>query len=96
MSSTAASAAERSRGVVLVAAAALCWSLGGLLARLVATDTWTTVFWRSIFAAAFLWGGVIAVFGSLIINDTSTLVAHSVGGEAAAEIAGAVISAPFA
>ena len=56
MSSTAASAAERSRGVVLVAAAALCWSLGGLLARLVATDTWTTVFWRSIFAAAFLLG----------------------------------------
>jgi len=54
MSSTAASAAERSRGVVLVAAAALCWSTGGLLARLVDTDPWTTVFWRSIFTAAFL------------------------------------------
>lgn len=56
MSSTAASAAERSRGVVFVAAAALFWSLGGLLARMVDTDTWTTVFWRSIFAAAFLLG----------------------------------------
>jgi drug/metabolite transporter (DMT)-like permease len=56
MSSTAASAAERSRGVVLVAAAALCWSTGGLIARVVATDTWTTVFWRSIFAAVFLLG----------------------------------------
>jgi drug/metabolite transporter (DMT)-like permease len=54
MSFTAASAAERSRGVVLVAAAALCWSTGGLLARLVDTDPWTTVFWRSIFTAAFL------------------------------------------
>lgn len=54
MFSTAASAAERSRGVVLVAAAALCWSTGGLLARLVDTDPWTTVFWRSIFTAAFL------------------------------------------
>jgi drug/metabolite transporter (DMT)-like permease len=54
MSSTAASAAERSRGVVLVAAAALCWSTGGLLARLVDTDPWTTVFGRSIFTAAFL------------------------------------------
>jgi drug/metabolite transporter (DMT)-like permease len=54
MSSTAASAAEHSRGVVLVAAAALCWSTGGLLARLVDTDPWTTVFWRSIFTAAFL------------------------------------------
>ncbi len=56
MSSTAASAAERSRGVLFVAAAALCWSTGGLLARLVDTDTWTTVFWRSIFAAVFLLG----------------------------------------
>ena len=56
MYSTAASAAERSRGVVLVAAAALCWSTGGLIARLVDTDTWTTVFWRSIFAAVFLLG----------------------------------------
>lgn len=56
MSSTAASAAERSRGVVLVAAAALCWSTGGLIARLVDTDTWTTVLWRSIFAAVFLLG----------------------------------------
>jgi drug/metabolite transporter (DMT)-like permease len=54
MSSTAASAAERSRGVVLVGAAALCWSTGGLIARLVDTDTWTTVFWRSVFTAAFL------------------------------------------
>ena len=56
MSSTAASGAERSRGIALVATAALFWSLGGLLARLVDTDTWTTVFWRSIFAAIFLLG----------------------------------------
>lgn len=46
----------RSRGVLLVAAAALCWSSGGLLARLVDTDTWTTVFWRGIFSAVFLLG----------------------------------------
>ena len=60
MSSTAASAAEpsasASQGLALVAAAALFWSLGGLLARLVATDAWTTVFWRSVFAALFLLG----------------------------------------
>jgi drug/metabolite transporter (DMT)-like permease len=68
MSSTAASAADpsaspsplrgegRGEGIILVAAAALFWSLGGLLARLADTDTWTTVFWRSIFAAAFLLG----------------------------------------
>jgi drug/metabolite transporter (DMT)-like permease len=56
MSSTAASGADRRRGAALVAAAALFWSLGGLIARLVATDTWTTVFWRSVFAAVFLLG----------------------------------------
>lgn len=68
MSSTAASGADassspsprrgegRGEGIALVATAALFWSLGGLLARLVDTDTWTTVFWRSIFAAVFLLG----------------------------------------
>jgi len=49
-------AGARPRGVLLVAAAALCWSSGGLLARLVDTDTWTTVFWRGAFSAVFLLG----------------------------------------
>jgi drug/metabolite transporter (DMT)-like permease len=41
-------------GFWLVTAAAICWSSGGLIARLVGTDAWTTVFWRSVFCAAFL------------------------------------------
>ena len=41
-------------GATLVAAAALCWSTGGLITRLVSTDAWTTIFWRSVFCAAFL------------------------------------------
>ena len=45
---------EAPSGRLLVAAAALCWSTGGLIARLVDTDPWTTVFWRGIFCAAFL------------------------------------------
>jgi drug/metabolite transporter (DMT)-like permease len=44
----------RRRGFWLVVAAAICWSSGGLIARLVATDPWTTVFWRSVFCATFL------------------------------------------
>jgi drug/metabolite transporter (DMT)-like permease len=32
----------------------VCWSTGGLIARLVDTDPWTTVFWRGLFCAAFL------------------------------------------
>ena len=47
---------EARRGRFLVAAAAVCWSTGGLIARLVDTDPWTTVFWRGIFCAAFLVG----------------------------------------
>ncbi len=42
------------RGVLLVACAALCWSSGGLIARLVTTSPWTTTLWRSLFAALFL------------------------------------------
>ena len=41
-------------GMLLVAAAALVWSSGGLIARLVATDPWTTTFWRCFFSATFL------------------------------------------
>ncbi len=50
----------RHLGVWLVTAAALCWSTGGLMARLVGTDPWTTIFWRSVFSAVFL-AGALAV-----------------------------------
>lgn len=42
------------RGALLVAAAAVCWSSGALIARLVATTPWTTNLWRSLFASLFL------------------------------------------
>jgi drug/metabolite transporter (DMT)-like permease len=42
------------RGALLVAAAAVCWSSGALIARLVATSPWTTNLWRSLFASVFL------------------------------------------
>jgi len=47
------SAATR-RGVWLVAGAAVCWSSGGLIARLVTTGPWTKNLWRSLFASLFL------------------------------------------
>ncbi len=47
---------DRRRGRLLVAAAAVCWSTGGLLVRTVDTDPWTTVFWRGLFCVAFLVG----------------------------------------
>ncbi|HYE89834.1 MAG TPA: DMT family transporter [Terriglobales bacterium] len=45
---------SRPRGMLLVAGAATVWSSGGLIARLVDTDAWTTTFWRGLCAAAFL------------------------------------------
>jgi len=43
------------RGVLLVAGAAVVWSFGGAIARFIGVgDSWSIVFWRSVFAAAFL------------------------------------------
>ena len=43
------------RGVLLVAGSALAWSMGGMIDRFIdAPDTWTVVFWRSVWAATFL------------------------------------------
>jgi len=51
---------EYRRGALLVAGAALAWSTAGLLTRWTATDPWTTLFWRSIFAGAALLGYLVA------------------------------------
>ena len=40
--------------MLLVAGAATCWSSGGLIARLIATDAWTTTMWRCVFSSLFL------------------------------------------
>src|SRR5690606_36569268 len=40
---------DRRRGVLLLMGAAFCWSLGGILNRLVEATDWTIVFWRSTF-----------------------------------------------
>ena len=44
-------------GFLLVFLAALCWSIGGMIARFVEVDdSWTVIFWRSFWAVAFLLG----------------------------------------
>lgn len=51
---------EQRLGFLLVFLAALCWSVGGMIARFIeAGDTWTVVFWRSAWAASFLLGYMI-------------------------------------
>ncbi len=45
------------RGALLVFGSAAAWSFGGAIARfLQVSDSWVTVFWRSVFASAFLLG----------------------------------------
>lgn len=47
-------------GFLLVFLSALCWSFGGAIARyLEVEDSWTIIFWRSCWAAAFLLGYMI-------------------------------------
>ena len=58
-------------GIMLVFLSAFFWSLGGAIARFIeASDSWTVVFWRSFWAAAFLiafmlwrdgWRGMVAM-----------------------------------
>ena len=41
-------------GVILVTSSILIWSTAGFFARLIVADTWTLLFWRSVFGALFL------------------------------------------
>ena len=53
---------SRRDGVLLMIAAGLCWSTGGIFVRSVSTtDGWEIVFWRSIFMVVFLFA-VLAVW----------------------------------
>lgn len=58
MNATASPALREERiGYLLVFLSALMWSLGGTIARFILMDdSWTVVFWRSVWAAAFLIG----------------------------------------
>ncbi len=60
MSDSAAS--QHRKGTFLVLAAAICWSLGGLIARHITTDAWVTVGWRGAIAA-------IALLVFLLLRD---------------------------
>lgn len=47
---------SRARGTLFVGLATLAWSSSGAIVRLASVDSWTMLFWRSVFAAAFLLG----------------------------------------
>lgn len=46
---------DRRAGILLMLAAGLCWSLGGIIVRsLTVRDVWEIVFWRSLFMGVFV------------------------------------------
>ena len=48
---------QHGKGALLVFGSAAVWSFGGAIARFLSvTDSWVVVFWRSVFATAFLLG----------------------------------------
>lgn len=52
------------RGALLVFGSATAWSFGGAIARfLQVSDSWVTVFWRSLFAGSFLLGFMLFKYG---------------------------------
>lgn len=54
---------ERRTGMALVFASALFWSFGGAIARFIeAPDSWTVVFWRSLWAA-------LCIFTFIVVRD---------------------------
>ncbi|MCX8518035.1 MAG: hypothetical protein ORN29_08245 [Rhodoferax sp.] len=52
---TGADRGSRLVGIALIALAALSWSTAGLFPRLVSTDVFTTLFWRSLLGACRCW-----------------------------------------
>lgn len=77
---------NRRTGILLMLAAGLCWSLGGIIVRkLTLTDTWEIVFWRALFMSLFL--GALLV----VLRGRGTLASvRSIG------LAGAISSACLA
>src|SRR5262249_22743357 len=85
------------RGALLVACAALCWSSGSLIVRLVGTSPWTTSLWRSFFASVFLALVLWVIRGRGVVaqwrdgGGPAVVGAGGVGGSCAGGVHGGVL-----
>ena len=59
----------QSVGVALVVAAAVAWSTAPIFVRLLAFDSWTIVFWRSVFAGCFVTAFLVLTQGRQGLKD---------------------------
>lgn len=79
---------EERAGFLLVFLSALMWSFGGTFARFIhADDSWTVVFWRSVWAAAFLvgfmvwrdgWRGTLKLFRDMGLPGLAVAICFAV------------------
>jgi drug/metabolite transporter (DMT)-like permease len=60
-------------GVILVTASILIWSTAGFFARLIGADTWTLLFWRSVFGALFLLAVLVRQEGECALRAIRTM-----------------------
>ncbi len=60
-------------GLIYVSLATLAWSLGGLFAKLVAVDSFTTLYWRGIFGAVSLFVVLMAFERRKGLDDLANL-----------------------
>ncbi len=70
---SATTRADYRRGALLVTAAIVVWSSAGVLARWVDVDPWTTLFWRSVFAAGSLLAYLAVRDGSAMFQGFARL-----------------------
>src|SRR6516164_5914559 len=66
-------AAEHRRGLALVTAAAVAWSLAGFFTRLISLDAWTILFWRGLFGGFFIGLYVLWCYGARTLAVTPAL-----------------------
>ena len=67
-------APNRRTGILLMLAAGLCWSSGGIIVRsLAVTDVWEIVFWRSLFMGAFVALLLLALRGRVALQRVRAL-----------------------
>ena len=70
---------DRRRGIGLMLMAGLCWSLGGVIVRmLVVQNTWEIVFWRSLFMAVFVVTILVSLHGRGTLDEIRAVGASGV------------------
>jgi EamA domain-containing membrane protein RarD len=64
---------ERSKGIILVAAAAIAWSTAPFFTRLLHFDSWTILFWRGLFGAIAIVALMSLIQGRDAVKDLAAM-----------------------